>query len=41
LIYIEDRLAAVAGLWVCEPFQAGPAEPGLMINWLPGRQSTV
>ena len=41
LIYIQDRLAAVAGLWVCEPFQAGPAEPGLIINWLPGRQSTV
>jgi tRNA(Ile)-lysidine synthase len=39
LIYIQDRLAAVAGLWVCEPFQAGPAEPGLMINWSPGRQS--
>jgi tRNA(Ile)-lysidine synthase len=41
LIYIQDRLAAVAGLWVCEPFQAGPAEPGLMINWLPGRQATI
>jgi tRNA(Ile)-lysidine synthase len=37
LIYIEDQLAAVAGMWVCEPFQAGPAESGFMINWLPGR----
>jgi tRNA(Ile)-lysidine synthase len=37
LIYIEDRLAAVAGMWICEPFQAGPAESGFMINWLPGR----
>ena len=33
LIYIGDRLAAVAGLWVCEPFQAGPQESGLLINW--------
>jgi tRNA(Ile)-lysidine synthase len=33
LIYIGDALAAVAGLWVCEPFQAGPAEPGLLIDW--------
>jgi len=41
LIYIEDQLAAVAGMWVCEPFQAGPAEPGFVINWLPGQQSTV
>jgi tRNA(Ile)-lysidine synthase len=37
LIYIQDRLAAVAGLWICEPFQAGPAESGFRINWLPGR----
>jgi tRNA(Ile)-lysidine synthase len=41
LIYIQGRLAAVAGLWVCEPFQAGPAESGFRINWLPGRQATL
>lgn len=41
LIYIQDRLAAVAGLWVCEPFQAGPAESGFMINWLSDQYSTV
>jgi tRNA(Ile)-lysidine synthase len=41
LIYIQDQLAAVAGMWVCEPFQAGPAESGFMINWLPGQQSNV
>ena len=41
LIYIEDRLAAVAGLWVCEPFQAGPAESGFMIDWVPGQSSGV
>jgi tRNA(Ile)-lysidine synthase len=27
LVYVGDRLAAVAGLWVCEPFAAGPGEP--------------
>jgi len=33
LIYIGDELAAVAGLWVCEPFQAGPTDAGLRIDW--------
>ena len=33
LIYIGDELAVVAGLWVCEPFQAGPADAGLRIEW--------
>ena len=33
LIYIQDQLAMVPGLWVCEPFQAGPAEPGMLIAW--------
>ena len=33
LIYIDDQLVAVAGLWVCEPFQAGPSESGLLIDW--------
>ena len=41
LIYVQDQLAAVAGLWVCEPFQAGPAEQGFSINWLPQRQAAV
>jgi len=36
LIYIGDQLAAVAGLWVCEPFHARPAEPGLLIDWQQG-----
>ena len=39
LIYIQEQLAAVAGLWVCEPFQAGPDEPGFVINWSPVQQS--
>ncbi len=33
LIYIGDELAVVAGLWVCEPFQAGPTDAGLRIDW--------
>lgn len=33
LLYIGDRLAAVAGLWVCEPFQAGPQEDGYRVYW--------
>ncbi|MGB5180284.1 MAG: tRNA lysidine(34) synthetase TilS [Gammaproteobacteria bacterium] len=33
LIYIGEVLAMVPGLWVCEPFQAGPAEPGILITW--------
>jgi len=33
LIYLDDELAAVVGLWVCESFQAGPAEAGLRIDW--------
>jgi tRNA(Ile)-lysidine synthase len=33
LIYIGDELAAVAGLWVCEPFQSGPTDAGLRIDW--------
>jgi tRNA(Ile)-lysidine synthase len=33
LIFIQEKLAMVPGLWVCEPFQAGPAEPGMLIDW--------
>ena len=33
LVYIGDELAMIPGLWVCEPFQADPAEPGVMITW--------
>ncbi|MGB5339450.1 MAG: tRNA lysidine(34) synthetase TilS, partial [Gammaproteobacteria bacterium] len=33
LIYVEDQLAMVPGFWVCEPFQARPAETGLLISW--------
>jgi tRNA(Ile)-lysidine synthase len=41
LIYVQDQLAAVAGLWVCEPFRTGPAERGFTINWSPARQTAV
>jgi len=33
LVYVGGELAAVADMWVCEPFQAGPGEPGLAIDW--------
>ena len=36
LIYVGDRLAAVAGFWVCEPFSAAPGEAGLEIHWQRG-----
>ncbi len=33
LLYIENELAAVGDLWVCEPFCAGAGEPGYRIDW--------
>jgi tRNA(Ile)-lysidine synthase len=36
LIFIDGQLAAVAGLWECTPYQAGPDEPGLLIQWRQG-----
>ena len=33
LLYVGDELAAVAGMWICEPFQAGAQEPGYRIHW--------
>jgi tRNA(Ile)-lysidine synthase len=33
LIYIDNKLAAVTGYWVCEPFSAAPGEPGLVVQW--------
>jgi len=33
LLYIDNTLAAVAGLCVCEGFQARAAEPGLALHW--------
>jgi tRNA(Ile)-lysidine synthase len=33
LVYVGTELAAVADLWVCEPFNAGTDEPGFTIHW--------
>ncbi|MEO6696774.1 MAG: tRNA lysidine(34) synthetase TilS [Gammaproteobacteria bacterium] len=33
LVYLDEQLAAVAGLWVCEPFQASPEEEGIEVCW--------
>jgi tRNA(Ile)-lysidine synthase len=33
LLYAGERLAAVADLWICEPFAAAPGEAGLRIHW--------
>jgi len=33
LVYIGDELAAVADLWVCEPYAARPDEPGIVLVW--------
>lgn len=33
LIFSGDELAAVADLWICEGFQAGPQQPGWVIEW--------
>jgi tRNA(Ile)-lysidine synthase len=33
LLYIDDTLAAVAGLCVCEGFQADAAQAGLALHW--------
>ncbi|GAB4353614.1 MAG: tRNA lysidine(34) synthetase TilS [Methylohalobius sp. ZOD2] len=33
LIFIRGELAAVADLWVCEPFVADPGEEGISLYW--------
>ena len=33
LIYIDNELAAVSDLWVCEEFTAKKNEKGLLLNW--------
>ncbi len=35
LIWVGEGLAAVGNLWICEPFQARPGEPGLSCIWEP------
>lgn len=33
LLYVENELVAVAGLWVCQQFAAGANEAGLELDW--------
>lgn len=33
LVYIGERLAAIADYWVCHPFQAQPQEQGMVFHW--------
>jgi tRNA(Ile)-lysidine synthase len=33
LLFCADRLVAVAGLWVCEPFAAPPSAVGMQLRW--------
>ena len=37
LIYIDDKLAAVGDVWVCEGFQAGAEQSGWWLYWTPVR----
>lgn len=37
LVYVDGELAAVADLWVCDPFAAKPGEAGWVIRWRPDR----
>ena len=34
LVYVDDELAAVGDLWVCEPFQGGRSEPCVGLRWV-------
>lgn len=36
LLYLDGRLAAVGGRWVCAPFAAAPGEAGRVLRWEPG-----
>lgn len=37
LIYIDEKLAAVGDVWVCEGFQAGAVQSGWWLSWTPVR----
>ncbi len=36
LVYFDDQLAAIADLWICQPFQAGDAQTGISLCYRPG-----
>ena len=33
LVYVNGELAAVADLWICEPYAAGPGDLGILPQW--------
>jgi tRNA(Ile)-lysidine synthase len=33
LVFVDSRLAAVADLWVCDPFGVAPHETGMVLSW--------
>jgi len=35
LLFLDDQLALITGLCICEPFQAAPGEPGVKPVWNP------
>ncbi len=35
LIYLDDTLVAIAGLWVAEGYQALPEQVGIRLSWRP------
>jgi len=37
LVFVDGELAAVAGLWVFEPWAAGPGEPAWRLSWCAAR----
>lgn len=37
LIYVDDTLAVIPGVGVCDGFQATPGEPGIRFEWMPPR----
>ena len=39
LVYFDDQLAAVAGLWVCQPFQAGESQKGIKLCYRPDSET--
>jgi len=36
LLYVDDQLAAIADLWVCQPFQSDDGQAGLRLRYHPG-----
>ncbi len=41
LIYCDNEIIAVAGLWVCDGWRAGPEEQGLVLEWRLSNQTSL